>query len=119
MVSKLYRYTILLLTTITFSCGDNGMNCEVIANASSPNFLKVVNQSSSKISVDFGTLPFGATMQVNKCELTGLPTGSHYVEISKCEGQAPNCNSVGNLVREDFTLAEGDTHTITVTDSFF
>ncbi len=114
-------FILLLFGLGSWGCSttDAPRSCEIIANAQSSNFLKVINQSSSKILVEFGTIPFAAVMQLNACELTGLATGAHYVEISKCEGQASNCSSIGSVVREDFALTEGETHSIIVTDSYF
>jgi len=86
-------------------------NCEMVVNAHGPGFLKVVNELNSQIDVDFSSIPLSALVEPRVCELYGLPLGDQFVMIHK----RPN----GPDRQVDFTITDGNTHTIRVNDGFF
>lgn len=108
---------LLSILLISYSCNKDSTspvdesNCEMVVNAHGPGFLKVVNELNSQIDVDFSSIPLSALMESRVCELYGLPLGDQYVVIRR--------RSSGAEKQIDFTITNGNTHTIRVNDGFF
>jgi hypothetical protein len=96
---------------------DPTINCETVINAQGPGYLKVINRYSSKVYVFLPEYAFGAHVVADKCEIYGLATGTREAEISICVNN--DCNNLSNTKYITFSIENGITHTIEITQGFF
>ncbi|MGA3115772.1 MAG: kelch repeat-containing protein [Syntrophobacteraceae bacterium] len=102
-------------------------NCVQISGGNS--YITVKNNSSSMIEVYFGEtgqVPFGAAIGAGDCNIVGIEVPSSYTlvftaEITQCNSPASTCYDelFGPTVTVPLTLTEGQSESITVTNSMF
>jgi hypothetical protein len=84
--------------------------CEVVMEG--PSYLKVVNDLDVSISNDFTAfMPLVAILNPMTCEIYGMTAGNKVIVIQNEKTQKSK-----TII---FNVANGETHAITVTDSFF
>jgi hypothetical protein len=87
--------------------------CEYVVNSNGPSFLKVKNNLKQEVFVDLRNVyALGAELKSGKCEIYGLPSGTYSNII--IENQKTNKSKTLH-----FTVATGETYTVTVDDDFF
>ena len=115
-MKTIFKITFVAILLWANGCKEEDSNllspCETIANAHLSSFLQVENLHGSRIIVQFNSIPFSAIMNENACELTGLPTGSHSVEIAECLNQ--DCTQLNQSRTYHFSLVTNETYVITV-----
>jgi len=117
-------FLIILLAVFIAACGsssdDGEARCDVVANADGPAFLKVVNRLDSGLSWVMWEYAFGADMKPGECTIFAVSTGSHTVELTQCYISNDSCTSnFGSTVTRDFSVSDGETYTIEVTEGLF
>jgi hypothetical protein len=99
------------IAVITGLGGDEESSCETVINSQGPCFLKVVNNLSTQIDVDLPYFGLSALMEPGACELYGHPDGTYRVSIFR--------RPSGPRRRVSFSVSDGETYTINVTEDFF
>ncbi|MEC4685649.1 MAG: hypothetical protein VST71_07955 [Nitrospirota bacterium] len=118
-------FLVILLAVFMTSCGsssdDGETSCDVVANANGPAFLKVINNLDSGLSWVMQEYAFGADMKPGECTIFGVATGSHTVELTQCSiSDNSGCSSnFGTTKTRNFSVSDGETYTIDVTEGFF
>lgn len=114
-------YSLLFIGIVT-SCSDSGSSsgCDTIANADGPAFFKVENDLDSGLSWVLGAYAFGADMKPGECTIMGVEARQFTVELQRCNIGGGACTSYyGQATSEVFSVAEGETYTMTVNSSMF
>ena len=116
----------LILSLTACGSGSDGVeepSCELVAaNTSNPSaYFKVVNSLNSGLQWQFNNgIPFGADMKPGECTLFGLSPGGYSVNLQQCNIGNDACTSYFGPVRSEvFTVQSNETHSVTVTASYF
>ncbi|MGD2063654.1 MAG: hypothetical protein PVF51_08750 [Nitrospirota bacterium] len=98
-------------------------DCDFFATApGSTSWVAVDNRTSHaiewRLEWNGNEIPLGVETDAGVCEGMGVPTGSYVAEIVSCASRdGDDCTGASREVR--FSLADGETHTVPVTGSFF
>ncbi len=111
---------IALLAACGGSGGDGG-SCDMIANPNGPAYFKVVNNLSSGLAWSFqNSYAFGAEMKPGECTNMGVAASQYTIELQQCNIGGGGCTSTFGPIRSVvFSVAQGETHTLTVDSGFF
>jgi len=97
--------------------------CDLVASTTSnpTEFFKVVNSLNGGLQWYFTNgIPFGADMKPGECTLFGLSPGGYSATFQQCNIGNEACTSnFGPARQEVFTVQSNETHTVTVTASYF
>jgi len=105
--SMLVLISVLIFTECKKSVSFKDSDCEIVYQGES--YLKVVNELGDKIQVYFGG--YGAELNPMTCERYGCISGSRWVDLTNLSTQKKRTI--------DYTVAKGETYTLTVTADFF
>ena len=128
-MSKRYRiiwYSALLgFVAILSSCSGGGNDgggggCDMIANPGGPAYFKVVNNLNSGLEWYFQTgYAFGADMKPGECTNMGVVASQYTIQLQQCNISDAGCTSNFGPTRSMvFSVAQGETYTLTVDGSF-
>ncbi|VAX32779.1 hypothetical protein MNBD_NITROSPIRAE03-968 [hydrothermal vent metagenome] len=118
-------FLIILLAVFITACGsssdDGETRCDVVANAEGPAFLKVINHLETGLSWVIQEYAFGADMKPGECTIFGVSAGTHTVELTQCyiSDNSACSSNFGTTKTRNFSVADGETYTIDVTEGFF
>ncbi len=118
-------FLVIVLAVFITACGsssDGGESgCDVVANAGGPAFLKVINHLDTGLSWVMQDYAFGADMKPGECTIFGVSAGNHTVELTQCYiSDDSGCSSnFATTKTRNFSVSEGETFTIEVSEGFF
>lgn len=128
-LNNFYNNLILLLMLALFSAcgggdeGDGGGSgsCDMIANPDGPAYFKVVNNLNSGLEWFFQTgYALGADMKPGECTNMGVVVQQYTVQLQQCNiGDAACTSNFGPSRSVVFSVAQGETYTLTVDSNFF
>ena len=102
------------------SSGSGDASCDTVANADGPGYLKVINNLSTGLEWYLQEYAFGADMKPSECTIFGVAAGTHTVKLTQCNIADAACTSTfGSTISKNFSVADGETYTITVSSNFF
>lgn len=118
------KYLILLLPMCLSACSSSdsstGGGCDVVANPDGPAFFRVENQLNSGLSWHLPAFAFGADMKPGECTIMGVISRQYIVEIQQCDiGDAACTSTFGPVKSIVFSVLEGETYTLNVTNTTF
>ena len=119
--SALFGFVAILSSCSGGGNDGGGSSCDMVANPNGPAYFKVVNNLSSGLGWYFqGSYVFGADMKPGECTNMGVVASQYTVQLQQCNisnaGCASNFGSTRSVV---FSVAQGETYTLTVDGSFF
>ena len=124
-----YKYTLhivpILCALLLTSCGSDDITsgsggCDLVANPQEESFFQVTNGLSSGLQWIIRAYAFGGDMKPGECNKFGVANGSYTVRFTQCSIAGAACTSTfGPTVSQMFTVASGDTYSITVTTDMF
>ncbi|GMT47420.1 MAG: hypothetical protein IEMM0007_0986 [bacterium] len=118
-------FLIILLAGLITACGsssdDGESSCDVVANAKGPAFLKIINHLDTGLSWVMWDYAFGADMKPGECTIFGVSAGTHTVELTQCyiSDNSACSSNFGTTKTRNFSVADGETYTVDVTEGFF
>ena len=117
---------LFVLTTLVGACSSGGSDnsvgsCDMIANPDGPAYFKVVNNLSGGLEWYFqGSYAFGADMKPGECTNMGVAASQYTIQLQQCNISDSGCTSnFGSSRSVAFSVAQGETYTLTVNGSFF
>jgi len=117
---------LFVLTALVSACSSGGSNnsagsCDMIANPDGPAYFKVVNNLSSGLEWFFqGSYAFGADMKPGECTNMGVAASQYTIHLQQCNISDADCTSnIGSSRTVVFSVAQGETYTLTVDSSSF
>ncbi len=115
--------SILIVLTLS-ACGggsEGSGDCDMVANPDGPAYFKVKNNLNSGLEWFFQTsYAFGADMKPGECTNMGVAASQYTVQLQQCNiGDADCTSNLGSSRSVVFSVAQGETYTLTVDGSFF
>jgi hypothetical protein len=116
-----------ILTGMSVGCGGGGGSdgggsgdCDLVANAQEDAFLEVENATNTGIEWYLAPYAFGAFLRPGECTRFGLQPDTYDLETTRCTSSSDyNCPNNGVTVTERFTVNDGETYLIVVTENYF
>ena len=116
----------IFIAVFVAACGSGGSSddgaprCDIVANADGPGYLEVINNLSTGLEWYMQDYAFSADMKPGECTIFGVATGTRTVELTQCDIADAACTlTFGPTKSLDFSVADGETYTISVDKSFF
>ena len=122
---SILHITLILGAFLLSSCGSDditggGGGCDLVGNAQEESFFQVTNNLSSGLQWIIRDYAFGGDMKPGECNQFGVTNGTYTVRLTQCNiGDAACTSTFGATVSQMFTVASGETYSITVTSALF
>ena len=112
--------SLLVIAGFLLSCiGSDG--CDVVANPDGPGFLKVTNRLPTGLQWVLSAYAFQSDMRPGECTIFGVGTNTSFdLTLTQCNIGSRGCDSTfGPTKTVRFSVVNGETYTIEVSDGFF